>query len=714
MGRYLLILFLLSVISAYSQSSDTIRIYLSPSGNDSNPGTMKYPKKSPEAARIQIQKIRKSEKIGKRYFEVIFGGGEYSLESTLVFGLDDSGDSNTKIVYKAISGSLARFSGGKKINAGDFKKVKDPELINRLTSEKAKQFILEYDLLAHGIYDFGNMKHHGFGWAVQNAPMELFINGIPAVLAQYPNNKGDFIRIKSIIDSGSVPRYGDFSNRGGIFTVDDPRIEKWKEADDFWIQGMFGTIWADDFLKVKKIDQFNQSIETVLPHLYGIRGGHFKAINLFEEIDTIGEYFIDRKKGKLYVYPGDDFLSGEIYLSMLENPFIAFENASNITFENLVFEYSRGLGIYIEGGENIQLKNCTIRNLGGMAVSIGMGVEADTMMGIGGNGKPASRIVGDIRRYIYSNILFDRKGGKNHKISGCKIYNLGAGGISLGGGNRSKLDTAGNTIENCEIFYVNRWEKTYRPLIDLSGVGNIIRHCSLHDATHSAILFTGNDHLIEYNDIFNTCSESNDVGVLYSGRDPSSYGTTIRYNYIHDNGPSELYFPHPYSQGIYLDDFNSGTTVLGNIFKNMKTSILASGWDTKIYNNIIVNSGPITFQLRYFNEVTKTRLYLVNPAFPPYSEHYPGLRMHLGKHEESGWAYGSEVYNNISFYKNKKCLIFDKIQEGAVVFMNNISIDEDPLLYNNNKIPIGIKPEYLKIVNTFSTLNFDNIGILKE
>ena len=106
----------------------------------------------------------------------------------------------------------------------------------------------------------------------------------------------------------------------------------------------------------------------------------------------------------------------------------------------------------------------------------------------------------------------------------CHIYNVGAGGISLGGGDRASLTPAGNYVENCRIHDYNRIEKSYRPGIWMDGVGNRISKCDIYDAPSMAILFHGNNHVIELCDITNVCSEVDDQGAVYYGRDPSEQG----------------------------------------------------------------------------------------------------------------------------------------------------------------------------------------------
>jgi hypothetical protein len=712
MKRLILLLIFQIFISQVFSQTNLYRLYISPNGNDRDNGSIEKPLKTLEAAR-DLVRILKNIAVGDTKFEIIFREGVYSFKKTIEFNEKDKGTFIYPIEYKANENEKVVFTGGIEIDCNLFKKVNDKAVFSLLKSDIIRKNLVYINLFKLGISNYGNMKFHGFNRPIQIAPMELFYNDKPMQLAQYPNSKGEFIKISSVIDTGSVPRYGDLSNRGASFIADDEQIERWTSAKDLWVQGMFGTIWADDFLKVSELDSKKRIFKTSKPHVYGVSGGHFKAINLIEELDTVGEYYIDREKGILYFLPPYDMKNKKIQLSILETPFLALENTSFIKFEGITFQYCRGMGIYIEGGEGNKIIGCTLKNMGMLAISIGRGVEGDSIQSFTGTGKSMPRTVGDLRKQLYSDIFFDRQAGKNHGIISCKIFNQGCGGISLGGGNRKTLEAAGNYVENCEIYETNRWEKTYRPCVDISGVGNKVSHCYMHDATHSAILLAGNDHLIEFNVFENTLSESNDVGVIYTGRDPSAYGCVIRYNFFKNNGPSEKYFPHPYSQGIYLDDFNSRTTVESNIFIGVKTSIFASGWDTKINNNLIIGCGPITFQLRYFNEITMKRLYSVNPNQPPYAVRYPEILKHLGKHEQSGWAYGSEVINNVCVYRKKSCLIFDKVPLDAVLDSGNISITEDPLFVDEQDFDFRLKPESIifKLLPEFKNIPSDKIGL---
>lgn len=56
---------------------------------------------------------------------------------------------------------------------------------------------------------------YGHSASVPVAPLELFFDGEPMELARYPNE--GWIRIGEVLDPGSSPRVGDYSDRPGVF-----------------------------------------------------------------------------------------------------------------------------------------------------------------------------------------------------------------------------------------------------------------------------------------------------------------------------------------------------------------------------------------------------------------------------------------------------------------------------------------------------------------
>jgi hypothetical protein len=113
------------------------------------------------------------------------------------------------------------------------------------------------------------------------------------------------------------------------------------------------------------------------------------------------------------------------------------------------------------------------------------------------------------------------------------MYETGINAVELKGGNRATLESAENSINNCKITRSSRNVKTM-PSIEIGGVGTTISRCHIFDVPHSAILFSGNDHTISYNEINNVCYLSADSGAVYSGRNYTYGGNVIEYNYFHD------------------------------------------------------------------------------------------------------------------------------------------------------------------------------------
>jgi len=116
-------------------------------------------------------------------------------------------------------------------------------------------------------------------------------------------------------------------------------------------------------------------------------------------------------------------------------------------------------------------------------------------------------------------------------------------------------------------------------------------------------LVTGNEHLIEKNELHHFCLQASDCGAIYSGRDWSWRGNVIRNNYIHDIigyglksvdvANNQVVYQSPDgARGVYLDDGASGFDVSGNIFENAGFMALqvGGGRDNKIVNNYFKTS----------------------------------------------------------------------------------------------------------------------------
>jgi hypothetical protein len=126
------------------------------------------------------------------------------------------------------------------------------------------------------------------------------------------------------------------------------------------------------------------------------------------------------------------------------------------------------------------------------------------------------------------------------------------------------------------------------PAVLLGGVGLRASHNLIHDHPHCAILFGGNDHLIEFNEIHHIALETGDVGAIYAGRDWTCRGNRIRHNFIHHTGGVGMG-----SMGVYMDDCVSGAEVFGNVFYKVHWAMfIGGGRDHRVENNLFVDCDP--------------------------------------------------------------------------------------------------------------------------
>ena len=607
-------------------------LYVAPGGSDQSPGTRAKPFATLERARDAIREMRALDAAPVGGLAVELAAGVYERAKAFELSEKDSGTRTCPVVYRAQKGAEVRLVGGRAVTG--WTPVTDEGVLEKL-DPAAKGKVVQADLKALGITDYGGVKGGG---------IELFFNDVPMTLARYPNE--GFLRITGLVEPGTVNVRGTKGSKTGKFMYEGDRPARWAGERDAWVHGYWFWDWSDQRHPVESIDAAKKLLAVKPPyHGYGYRVGHwFYGFNLLCEIDEPGEWYLDRETGVLYFWPPSDVGKGRAVVSVVPT-LVTLKDVSHVTLQGFTLEACRGTAVSLSGGTHSHVVGCRIWNLGGYAVRIG--------------------------------------GATDSGVYGCDISATGDGGISLSGGDRKTLTPARLYAENNHIHHYGRWNRMYKAAIHLGGVGNRASHNLIHNAPHMAIGFGGNDHVIELNEIHSVCHESNDAGALYAGRNWTMRGTVVRHNFLHHISG----FRGRGCVGVYLDDMFCGTRIVGNVFyKVTRAAFIGGGRDCTVENNLFVDCRPALHidaralgwaryhTERWVKEGRDKGIHLGIPfAKPPYSTRYPELLTILD--DEPFAPKGNLVARNVSWLGR-----WDGVHGAArpfVTFTDNM-VDQDP------------------------------------
>ena len=510
---------------------EPLKLYVSPNGKDTNPGTFEAPLRTLAGARDRVREVLRNRRAP---VTVLFAPGIYTFDAPVSFGPADSGTAESPVLYRASEQDGVVFSAGVQLPPGQ-PVTTEPRAAERLAPE-ARPHVRMIRLDRFDAAQLGRLTVRGFGQPTQIAEAELFLEGRPAVLARYPNDR--FLGLQSARDVRHLR-----------VSVERTRLRRWSREPEPWVMAYWKYDWAELFEPLEAVDpEQGLLVRTAqIRPLYGIepRTARWYAVNLLCELDQPGEYYIDRPGRMLYYWPPRT--DAEPVLSIGEG-FLRLEDVQFVGFEGFVMEYCRGTAIEIRGGRSCVVRQCRIRNTGLWGIVI--------------------------------------RGGRDHVVQRCEIAHTGAGGISATGGERSTLTPANHLIQHNHVHHFARRHRTYHPAISVSGVGQRIANNVIHDGPHMALAAPGNDHIVEYNEVFRVVYESGDAGAFYVGRDWTQRGTVLRYNYWHDiRGSGGLG-----GMTIYLDDQICGHTVYGNLFVRCSRAVfIGGGSDNVVDNNVFVD-----------------------------------------------------------------------------------------------------------------------------
>ncbi len=686
------------------------RFYVAVNGSDSNNGTKENPFATVEKAQAEVRKLIES---GLSEAVTVFvGAGEYNTDGIL-FTEKDSGTAECPVVYEA-DGEVV-LNGGLTLKAEDFESLDENEK-SRLHGD-AKENVVKVDLKKYGLTrsDWGEISavgSHGTARKYDDAVIsplscELFFNDERMNVARYPNE--GYIHTEEPVREGKSlePTGGQRVDPnewaklrnplGDIRKIDaetNERVKTWKTQENVWEFGYPKYGWADESSPVVSINTETREMETKYVSMFGIKEhAPYYFFNVFEELDVPGEWFLDRENGILYLYPTSDLETSKIILSITSKNIVKMENVKYLTVKGFTFMGTRTDAIDAVGN-NITIDGCEIKNVAGWAAKIS---------------------------------------GMNCCVKNCSIHHTGKGGVYIDGGDRATLTPSGNVVTNNHIYSIAKVFQTYQPGVDVNGVNCLVSHNCIHDSAHQAMMFHGNDHIIEYNEMYDVCQVADDSSAIYSGRDYTVCGNIIRYNYFHDMKSDAD--NHIGIFGMYCDDNLGSCTTFGNVFYRCQSALLLHGGHDQVFkNNLIIDACPKSvYSVRFHaygywrtlvkggkdNEIDQHWLCLAKVPWESdlWRERYPHIAEYLtwDPEHEQRFPHYCEISNNIIINHKPIDINFEAFESrNRNIIKNNVEYSERSFV----GIPEGdvldlSKNRFKEILPDFEEIPFEKMGLLK-
>jgi hypothetical protein len=563
---------LLAILLLCAQAAAAKDFYVSVKGNDKNPGTKVQPFATLEKAKLEARKYADSVK-------VYLMSEIYYLKQALVFTEEDSREGKGPLIFTGIQYLYPEIKGSRRLKL-QFRPFRDGIL----------QATLPVDLPT---FD------------------QLFMDGELQVLARYPNYRQE-----------DMPLHGTAAN-----ALSAERIRGWKDPVGGYIHALHTSEWGGMHYLIT-----GKATDSTLTMEGGWQNNRPSAMhknyryveNIFEELDTTGEWYADHKRHLLFYKPAKWIKSikkVEIEVPVLENLITIRgkpgQPVKSIQFIGLRFQHT--LRTFMKNREPLLRSDWTIDRSGAILFDR----TAQCMIyncwftNLGGNG------------------LFFSNYNQWANVTTCTIADIGGSAVCFVG-NPAAVRSPAFRYE--QFVPYDQMDKTPGPIGDdfpyhcsvidnhIHDIGLVekhvagiqismaqeinIRNNTIVNTPRAGINIgdgTWGGHTIAYNDVYNTVQETGDHGAFNSwGRD--------RFWHPKRAVMDSLMTEHP---DLWMLDAVLPTKIFGNRFR------CDNGWDIDlddgssnyyIYNNVCLNGG---LKLREgFHRVVKNNIILNNSFHP--------------------------------------------------------------------------------------------------
>jgi len=528
-----------------------IEFFVSPDGNDAWSGRRGEPARggrdgpfaTVERARKAVRDLKKGG-ILTRPARVTLREGRYFLRRPLTLDARDGGSPSAPITWAGFEGERPVISGGRRIENWTVEKLNGRTVwVSFIPEVKSGRWYFK----------------------------QLFVNGARRSRTRLPAH--GFYRVAKLPGVTKKTRYN-VKQDSFVFKAGDLRA--WKNPGDveivafhFWVASRMGVKAVDEKKRTVFLDR--PSISRLTDCFQSGKGAPYCVENVFEALKTPGQWYLERKTGKLFYLPlpGESPETAEVIAPVLSQVLklsgTAKQKVQYVSLENLTFSHtqwdlprdSAGFGqaavgvpgaVVFENAECCALRRSAVEHVG----TYGVEVKSGTM---------------DI------------------DIAANELADLGAGGVIVRSG------SSRNHIERNHVHHVGQIYHEAVAVIVMDSGGNEIVHNHIHHTFYTGISAgwkwgympsAGFGNIIEYNHIHDIGQGIlSDMGGIYTLG--VSTGTRLRYNLIHDVN-ARTYG----GWGIYLDEGSADMLVENNLVYRTNFSGFHQhyGRDNIVQNNI--------------------------------------------------------------------------------------------------------------------------------
>ena len=539
-------------------------LYVSPTGDDANPGTLAQPLRTLGKARDLVRTMNSAMTSD---ITVYLRAGTYPLTSTVTFANSDSGKNGFYVKYMAYSGERPLLTGGQPITGW---KVSDATNNIYSTSGVTSRF------------------------------RQLYVNGVKAIRARSPNLGTNGAAIFNRTTGDDMTAHN--------IQVASSYVTNWNNLTKVEMHLMIN--WTDNVLRIASYTtsgntaylKFQSTEDAILyvrpyPQLeWPSKSKCFYFENALEFLDQPGEWYLDETANVLYYKPrtGEDMTTATVVAPMVEtllavNGTSTSDQASYLWFQGLTFTHST------------YLRPSQYGFLDGQAGQYNVAATADNKQYVG---RPAAGVsVTNANHIHFERNMFAQmaatgldfiSGTHDDMIIGNVFTDIGGNGVSVGkfvADETTEFHVAYNPTDKNEIFTNDTVKDNYvnNVTTEIQGACGIacgypkqidIEHNEVAVANYTGISVgfgwtsspnAMNANRINYNNIHNISNILADGSAVYTLSNQGT-GSQIEYNYIHDF--SQATWADYQIGGLYLDEQTSGYTVANNVSVNAPTSIL--------------------------------------------------------------------------------------------------------------------------------------------